>query len=224
MTVGFFLVQNGSVEALIGQMCAQALARSVRRVMPGVPVVQFTDETSDGVPDVDEVRRLPPEPLARLRMRHQASVTGEWLFVDSDVLVQRDVRPVFAEPFDIALTTRNWPHLRPSAGFTERMPFNTGVAFSRHAKFWRAAYDRVCNMPRDLQDWMGDQQAICDLVVTPKIKLRLLKGSRYNLPPALDGDAETNAELERKAHILHFKGVERKALLLDRIRREATCT
>ena len=225
MTVGFFLVDTGSVDGALGVVCAAALVRSVRASMPGVAVVQFTDEQTAAVAGVNEVRRLPAEPMARLRMRHHAQAKGEWLFVDSDVLIQRDVRKVFAGPFDVALTTRNWKHLTPAEGFARRMPFNVGVVFSRTPGFWRAVYDRVLHMPEELQHWMGDQQAICDLVASgPKFTIAYLKGSKYNLPPALVDDADgLNQRLQAKASILHFKGLERKTLLLARIRKEGLC-
>jgi len=220
--VGFFLVDNGSVDAACGAVCAGAMARSVKATMPGVPVVQLTDERTAAVAVVDEVLRLPDEPMARLRMRHQMSVDGEWLFVDTDIIFQKDVRKVFEEPFDVALTTRNWKHLRRAAGFAERMPFNVGVVFSRCPAFWKDVYKRLGKLSQESQQWMGDQQAICDLVGdAPKYQIAFLKGSRYNLPPAYEDDDEgVNQKMIRSASILHYKGVGRKAMLLERIRRE----
>jgi hypothetical protein len=226
VTVGFFLVDGGSVDGSIGAVCAEALTRSVRQSMPGVPVVQFTDETTQAVDGVDEARRLPSEPMARLRMRHHASVKGEWLFVDSDVIVQKDVRGVFEKPFDVAITTRNWEHLRRANGFTDRMPFNVGVVFSRCHKFWKDAYVALGKLSKESQEWMGDQQAICDLVAHSRYRFAFLKGSRYNFPPYVSekhGEVDPNAveesaRIERKAHIVHYKGIERKALMLQRIR------
>lgn len=221
MNVGFFLVGTNSVDSSIGVVCAEALVRSVRQSMPKVPVVQLTDESTPAVAGVDEVRRLPTEPLALLRMRHQASVDGDWLFVDTDVYIQRDVRKVFAAPFDIALTTRNWPHLKVAAGFTERMPFNIGVVFSRCPAFWRDIYTRVQAMTPEWQEWMGDQQAVCDLASEhPTYHVAFLKGSSYNLPPAMPGDEDAVSErMVAKASILHYKGASRKALMLEMIRR-----
>lgn len=225
MTVGFYLVDTHSLDSAMGVVCADALIRSVRASMPGVRVVQFTDHETAAVRGVDDVHRLAAEPMARLRMRHQAAVQGEWLFVDTDVLIQRDVRHVFDQPFDVALTTRNWPHLKPAVGFSGRMPFNVGVVFSRCPAFWAEVYRRLGQRAADEQEWMGDQQTICDLVAAaPTYAIAFLKGSRYNLPPAVENDRDgLSARMEAKASILHFKGAGRKALLLDRIRREAVC-
>lgn len=221
MNVGFFLVDTGSVDYACGVECAEGLIASVRASMPKVQVVHFTDEQTPMVEGADAVRRLPMEPMAMLRSRHQSQVSGEWLFVDSDVLIQRDVRDVFAQKFDIAVTTRDWPHLKAASGFTERMPFNIGVTFSRSPEFWASVCTRVGDMSDEWQHWMGDQQAVCDLLLDKASRYRVayLKGSRYNLPPSVDADPSSlSRRMERKASILHFKGLGRKSMMIDRLR------
>jgi len=224
VTIGFFLVDTGAVEVSYGVIGAGALIRSARRVMPSVEIVQMTDETTALVDGVDRVIRLPREPLALMRLRHQSLVDGEWLFVDTDVVFQRDVRKVFEGQFDIAVTTRNWTHVRNIESFASRMPYNTGVVFSRSQKFWRSAVAGVGKMSDTLQAWMGDQQAICDLITArrSKWKIAMLKGTRYNFPPSLKSSPEAD-EAQRGASILHFKGVERKTALLEWVRREGLC-
>lgn len=136
MTVGVFLVDTKTLDAECGYLCAKHMARSVREHMPGVEVVQFTDDLSRPIDGVDAALRLPRGPMAQLRMQHHANVSGDWLFVDTDVLVQQDVRDVFMKDFDIAIAERDWDHLKPANGFTERMPHNMGVVFSRSPAFW----------------------------------------------------------------------------------------
>lgn len=223
MTLGFLFVDTG-FESKTGRLFAQALIHSVRAAMPGMPVVQFTDEHTTPCVGVDDVRRLPREPMALMRFRHQASVSGAWLFLDTDVLVQRDVRKVFDKPFDIAVTTRNWPHLRPAEGFTQRMPFNAGVVFSRSQAFWAEAYDRLKRDVEQDKAFMGHQQVICDMVDSGRWVVAKLKGSRYNFPPYVDrmGNHKDHPSesMEANANIVHYKGLRRKSLLLERIRRD----
>lgn len=227
MTVGFLHVEPGEPD-LDGRARAEGMTRSVRRVMPCVPVVQFTDTATEAIAGVDDVRRMEPAPLALMRFRHQAAVTGEWLFLDTDVLVQRDVRHVFADQsFDVAITTRNWPHLRPAYGFAERMPFNAGVVFSRQPKFWRAAIRLLTSDASADAEFMGHQQVICQLAGSRQFTVRRLQGSRYNFPPYVagpkdGGDPALSAKMAKKAAIVHYKGATRKALMLDVIRAEAT--
>lgn len=218
MTVGFYLLDTRTLDSMAGYAGARALVRSVRAAMPDVPVVQFTDEASPAVEGVDGVRRKPREAMALLRMRHHAGVQGDWLFVDTDVLIQRDVRDVFRKPFDLAIPDRVWPHLRPSSGFTRRMPFNMGVVFSRCRAFWADVYWRLLQRPKAERRWMGDQEMFCEVLAEHRHKVRTLPGLTYNFPPALEGDDLTaSAALEPDAAIVHFKGPQRKPLMLTRI-------
>lgn len=216
MNVGFYLIDTRTLDSMCGYACARAMTRSVRKAMPGVPVVHFTDEESPAVDGVDDVRRLPPEPMARLRMRHHAQVEGDWLFVDTDVLIQQDVRPVFDDPFDIAVTTRDWGHVQLAERFADRMPYNMGVVFSRSSTFWRAVLERVARMEKSYQRWMGDQEAFNHLIRLKLCNVAKLSGTIYNFPPDLDPSPESLKQ-EREAAILHFKGPQRKPLMLRRI-------
>lgn len=223
MTVGFFYVDVGTDESKDVAVCAAALVRSVRQTMPGVEVVHLTDPDTTPITGVDAVRRVDPEPMALMRFRHQSRVDGDWLFVDSDVLFQRDVRTVFDRAFDVAVTTRNWPHLRAAVGFTDRMPFNTGVVFSRSRAFWHEAVARLKQLSPDAQAFMGHQEVICDMVAEGRYHVKTLKGSHYNCPPAMRStdDFIRGEAMVRKAAIVHYKGLGRKASMLKRIRREA---
>ena len=223
MTVGFFYMDTGSKESKDVAVCAAALVRSVRRTMPGVEVVHLTDPDTKPIEGIDSVRCVEPEPMAMMRFRHQSRVDGDWLFVDSDVLFQRDVRKVFDHPFDVAVTTRNWKHLRAAPGFTDRMPFNTGVVFSRSRAFWHEALARLGQLSPAAQAFMGHQTVICDMVAEGRYHVRALKGSHYNCPPAMRStdDFIRGAETVKKAAIVHYKGLGRKAAMLTRIQREA---
>lgn len=229
MTIGFFTVDRKDHASELNYLCARALLVSAKRVMPTTSVVQFTDVKSRAVKGVDAVRRKPSEPMALLRMRHHAGVSGEWLFVDTDVIFQHSVKRVFVDhDFQIGLTTRDWSHLKPAMGFTDRMPFNTGVVFSRCAHFWGDVYTRLRLLEPEKQEWMGDQEVIGDLVSedTCPYAIAHLKGSKYNFPPpvvSLEDERAKALTVEAEASIIHYKGPGRKALLLERIKGMKKC-
>jgi hypothetical protein len=200
-----------------GTRCARAMVASARSVMPRVRIVQFTDLQTKGIKGVDEVRRKPIEPMGLLRMRHCAGVPGEWLFVDTDIIFQRPVAHVFNKPFDVALTTRDWTHVKAAGGFSERMPFNTGVVFSRCPHFWGEAYARLRDMDADLQHFMGEQQVINDLASDGRYQIRKLRGSIYNYPPEVPGAVPTSQQMQAEASILHYKGRFRKSMMLQEV-------
>lgn len=221
MTIGFLHVDTPTATA-DGYDCARAMIVSAKRVMPRVPIVQFTDERTKAVKGVDAVRRKPSEPMGLLRMRHCAGVQGRWLFVDTDVIFQQCVRHVFkTKKFDIAITTRNWSHVRAANGFSQRMPYNTGIVFSRCPHFWAEVYTRLRDLEPDQQHFMGEQQVICDVAQEDRYRVARLRGSVYNFPPEVPSEKPTSKELEAAACILHFKGQDRKALMLKRYRKAA---
>jgi hypothetical protein len=213
MNVGIFLVDRGTVESVVNYWCAKALVRSIRETMPGVPVVQLTDHRSLGLSCVDEVKRIRWNEMALLRMQHHADVMGNWLFLDADVLIQQDVRPVFDEPFDIALCDRHWSHVKPAEGFSRRMPWNTGVVFSRCPSFWQEVVNRLEVMSKASRRWMGDQYIIGKVArQQTQYAIEFLDGAIFNFPPS----AHATAELEA-ASIVHYKGPTRKLAMLARI-------
>jgi len=224
--VGFLFIDGPDTT---GRVCADGLVRSLRRVMPDVPIVQFSDFETPAITAVTEVRRLPreSESMAVMRFRHQANVTGDWLFLDTDVLVQKDVRKVFRGTFHIAVTTRNWPHLVNVDSFAEKMPFNTGVIFSRSQAFWQEALHVLEASEIHDRDFMGHQQIICDLVASGRYVIERVKGSKFNCPPAVpevEGvDLHLSDRMVQAASIVHYKGAERKQMMLKRIERELSC-
>lgn len=220
MTIGFLHVDGATASSEFAYLGARALVQSIRQCMLGTRIVQFSDLTSRVVKGVDAVRRKPAEPMGLLRLRHCAGVEGAWIFVDTDMMFQKNVRPVFKSAFDVALTTRDWSHLKPASGFSERMPYNTGIVFSRNPHFWGECYTRLRDLDSDAQHFMGEQQVINQVAEeTHRYHVKKLPGSVYNYPPPLPGP--TPEEREAQAAVLHYKGADRKALLMQRIRGEA---
>lgn len=72
---------------------------SVRRYMD-CPIVHLADEKEEGLPGCEVVR----EPwdgtnVMEYRIRHLANLPeGEWLSLDTDMIVQHDLSQVFASP------------------------------------------------------------------------------------------------------------------------------
>jgi hypothetical protein len=215
VTIGVYHVATDSLESEQGYACGRLMIKSARKFMPDVPVVHFTDMDSPVIKGASEVRRKPSEPMALLRMRHHAGVRGDWLFVDTDVIFQHSVRVVLKSAYDIAVTTRNWPHVKDAEGFSSRMPYNMGVVFSRCPHFWAECYSRLRNEGDDVQEWMGDQEVFNDAIASGRYLIKRVSGATYNFPPPIPGDWTSPDKLAKHAHVLHYKGEKRKGLLLD---------
>lgn len=207
MQVGFFAVFRRDPRPYVQ---AEAMMRSVRANMPGVRIVQFTDETSPVVLGADEVRRLPGGPMLGIRLAHYAACEGEWLLVDTDILFRRDVRFIFDNEFDVALALRDWPHLaEESARLTaDGMPYNTGVVFSRSRAFWQHVEAKWLQLPEVERDWLSEQRVVAQVLRgLPAFNVLELSGW-YNYPP------QPGVEPPHEASILHYKG-GRKDIMLE---------
>lgn len=204
MTVGFYHAGPPSPHAAL-------MVASVRRHMADVSVVQMSPEGTARTPGVTAVAFQPPQPrIARAVLEAYASVAGNWLLLDTDVLVLRDVREIFRfADFDIAVAERAGTFKPGEEGskFMTQMPYNKGVVFSRSQAFWAAAVERIATMRPERQEWMGDQQAMCDVIASQQFRIFRLP-NRFNYPPATPVDGADKA-------ILHFKG-PRKAWMAGR--------
>jgi hypothetical protein len=84
VTLGFFTVFRRDPQHYV---CARLLVRSAQYFMPGLEIVQLTDEKSPVVPGVDAVRRLPHGRMLERRLEHYAGCDGEWMLFDTDTVV-----------------------------------------------------------------------------------------------------------------------------------------
>jgi hypothetical protein len=200
MRIGFFTVFRHDPQHYV---LGAALIRSVRAVMPEVPVIQLTDDTSPPVLGVDSVVRLPSGPMLERRIEHYAACEGDWLLVDTDVQVRQDVRSVFTDSFDVAVTDRFWSHL-PQSREDWVMPFNTGVVFSRSPAFWQRVLEEWKRA--EATDWMSEQRAVYQAVRSGLFRVKILPGMIYNYPP------KDPVDLCKDAALVHYKGPRKEWL------------
>lgn len=182
--------------------------QSVRHTLGAVEVVHFTDEQTFAIAGADTVIRRPTTAVALACVEHYAECQGDWLFVDTDVLIQRNVSHVFDEPFDIAVATREGTLKDSEVGtkFMDAMPFNKGAVFSRSPQFWRAVVDRCRQFAPKRQQWMGDQRAMCDVIASGVFAVKVLP-ARFNYPP------KSPREDWRQQAIVHLKGPRKQWVL-----------
>lgn len=203
MRVAFFHVSMP--RSPLGQRIAERMVRSVHEAMPEVPVLQFThlnNVLASRIEGVDAVQVVDDAPLCVSVLDAFAQCgDGDWLLLDTDVVVQSDVRHVFDQPFDIAVATREGT-LRPKetgSKMMTSMPFNKGAVFSRSPVFWKAARELLKTMKPAAQSWMGDQRAMNDVIATGSFDVHVLD-NHYNYPPfTADEDVSFRS-------IVHYKG------------------
>jgi len=166
-------------------------------------VVMLTDQVTPEVSGCSEVHRYAgnTEELMLFRMQAYATYNRPGMYVDTDVLIQRDPSPVMTLDFDIAVTERTGPVQSPDGrDITKQMPFNTGVIFCKHPAFFSAMRDSIARMDRDFRVWWGDQIALAVLV--PQLACVKLPTAFYNRTFSPKKPPEQFAS----AWVLHFKG------------------
>ena len=199
----------------------EVMVRSVRLAMPQARIVQFTDEATPAVAGVDEVIRRPvsDDELMIARLEHLANFEHrEAVFLDTDIIVRRDLAEVFSLPFDVALTRRygelvvaeDDPFRRhfPSGNLIDYMPYNAGVMFSRTQDFWVDCLKACEAMHANFRRWYGDQMALKAVVDREYYAVYELAEPLLNYAP------EHATDFPEDALILHFKG-GRKAWMKD---------
>src|SRR5262245_54673066 len=123
---------------------ARIMVNSVRRNMPGVRIIQQSDYETPMVRGVDEVARRPIHgPLMVSRVARLAELEGDVLCLDPDLVVDADLRHVFDQPFDIAITNRYRRVTIGSEDVSDTQPYLGGVMFSRNPQFWRDCAENV---------------------------------------------------------------------------------
>lgn len=144
------------------------------------------------------------------RMMHLSELAGEWITLDTDIIVLKDLREVFNKgyDFDVALTRRYGKILdQDGIDIVAYMPYNTGVMFSRNRQFWKDAYKALLKMPESAHKWWGDQLSVRLAVESNRYNVLELNCDEYNYSP--------NSEKENKdVYVLHFKG-KRKDWMLN---------
>lgn len=208
LTVGFLHVGRISKEA-------QIMVASVKSAMPAARIVQMTDANTKPVTGVDDVirKRYDGRFLMPYRLLHLKDFPpADAVFLDTDVIVQKDLSAIFAEDFDIALTRRYKP-VRDLTGYdlAAEMPYNTGVMFSRASgtSFWQKAYEHCLTLPEQDREWWGDQVSIKATADVTNLKLKEFPCDLYNYTPRKQDEDVSNK------YVVHYKGPHRKEWMLQ---------
>jgi hypothetical protein len=195
------------------------MVASVRRAMPSGRIVHLADQKTRPVDGADDVIRLPYDGvhLMTFRLLQFARLDPcEAIFLDTDVIVQRDLSPLFESDFDVALTRRENIGVDPQGvDVAAVMPYNTGVMLSRPSgwDFWHNALKYCETLPEEARRWWGDQFAIKAVAEIAPLRIEELPCDLYNYSPALDTE-----DVSRR-FVVHYKGM-RKPWMIRRAKLE----
>lgn len=186
----------------------ELMVKSVLKAMPGAEIIQMTDMVTPQIKGVSSVVRKPYDGyLMTFRMAHLAELKGEWITLDTDIIVKKDLRHVFNESFDVALTRREGPiYDKDGIDIVTYMPYNTGVMFSRNSMFWKLAYKSLLMMPEQAHKWWGDQLSVRLTAENGHFNVLELDCDTYNYSPETEQD-------KKDCFVLHYKGKRKEWML-----------
>lgn len=199
------------------------LFRSAALVHPDMRAVVLTDEATEfsGVsyPHKKIREKIDPEAMilsrtrAQLRYLKTSNFASPIVFLDSDMLVNCPLTPLFSQDFDVAVT---WRHIK-------KMPLNGGVLIVNNVRpnvvrnFFSRFLDLFETKYAHKAGWYGDQLAIAELigltshecavnqiVQVGDCRVLLLPCAEYNFSPDNTFKAIESALTDKV--ILHFKG------------------
>lgn len=181
---------------------AEIAVTSVRKTMPGVPILLMTNAETPSIGEDIRQERAGSGGLMTYRMDHLAALPdGEWLILDTDVIVQRDLRPLLpAGEWDVALTRRTVQFDVDGNNIAETMPYNTGVMVCRSARFWEQCAKVCWKLPSQLHRWYGDQYAVRIVADQGEFDVLELPVDPWNYSP------EYMAEDVASKFVVHYKG------------------
>lgn len=161
---------------------------------------------------------------AQLAFLEQRARRRPTVFLDSDVVVNREPAAVFGEAFDVGLTWRTgMPESRFNGGVIFAAPGHRAGAFLQRVL---ACYDAIAAEPRfggeAVRAWWGDQYALASTVghrefagrkteglVVDGTRTRFFPCDEYNV--TMERRVPYSAQEIRRKFFLHFKG-DRKGL------------
>lgn len=191
---------------------ARIMVASVRKMMPGVKVFMVTDKDTPAIEGI-EPARVSTDGYAEFIpwVCHACSLfDGEVLYLDSDVVVMRDLRPILNVPGDLIVPNRG-----PKIVDGHMQPFIFGCVAYRSAAIWEEIRDRVLKMAPKERAWYGSQIAVFEMWMEEqngrgKWQIVSIPRDTYNYTPK---DAQ---EVPDDKWVLHYKGRKRKAWMLER--------
>lgn len=168
------------------QMARISMA-SVRRHMPDVEIVHLSDHRTKTLEGADSVMAIEWKAGHSNRGDLHALVHGDVLFLDTDTLIARDLRPVFDGSFEVAVAKRPDAWAGPEK-------YNQGVVFSSDEHFWKDLAEHA----RARKQW--SEVTFMEVFDSGRYRTKVLP-EIYNYSPPAD------------VAVLHWKGIRHRDML-----------
>ena len=177
------------------------LAESIRKT--GHNPVFLTDNKTAGIEGCETHRfGFTGENVVWKRMLCYAEYNQEGIYLDSDMMVMKNLEPIMALDFDVCLTRQDRKVVDPNGVcISDIMNYNGGFAIVRNPNYWPHIVMKIQEMNDEAQHWWGDQLAMMALVDV--YKTLILPCSLYNFTPSKHEDMQKDMS---DKWMIHFKG------------------
>jgi hypothetical protein len=207
------------------QLAPFLLVQSIRTLTQGAFVIQCSDRQSIKISGVDAFCQFDGDLTEPMYMRmiswRDLRLSEPAIYLDADMLLVRelDSAPILAGD-DAGLCRRefdrDWrvnPHeLVPEYSgkrLDEVWPYVGCFTAASSYSFWAECADRYERLDAKFRRWWGDQEVLREIASANKFSIRELPESVYACLP------DRVASVTTKPRCLHFKGAERKDLMLE---------
>ena len=210
--------------------CADILVKSIKKNNSNCRIIQVSTEKDRNVIGVDEklIFDFKPNTFMMNRLESQIIVVkqyGPTVFLDSDMLVNKDLNEVFnlLEKKDLIITERinkfyinntffikehgisvKYPEFTNKA-INEVMPYNGGFIAASNISVLKKLLQIYSELPSKFHFWFGDQVALKKIYDAKEFKISVL-GSNYNY------DVKDIFNYDKNICVYHFKGRFKKLI------------
>jgi hypothetical protein len=189
---------------------AERMVLGVNQAMPGAKIFQLTDESTNAISGTEPIRLPRGKDFIEFSYRHLMSIEGDFIRIDYDVFVQKDLTEVFNDDFEVGLTIRT-PEDKATpwnSKLVQLYPHNLGVAFSKGKhSFWKEQYEAYRSISNP-DGWMDACTATEMAYKTTRCRVRDYPCFKYNYTPV------SQSEDVSDKYAVHYKGI-RKAWMVD---------
>lgn len=203
------------------------LVGSIRKHLPDADIVQCSDEDTRAIEGVTRVHRCSGDTGNLMSFRLSSfgalGLAEPAAYIDTDMLMVRAIDPgKVVGDGDVAVCERSFGRSDlinisfkgmdlseyTNKTFGEIYPYLACFTAVRDHAFWRSCWEELQALPEKFRYWYGDQEAIRNVAGSGAYRVR-------TAPERVYGCLPEHAERSGAPRLLHFKGPNRKAAMLD---------
>ena len=225
MQVAFFHVGHDLV-------CPTLLVRSIRKHHSDAMILQCSDFSAPQIEGTDAVHRIEGDVANLMTFRltcfSRLQIDAPTIFLDTDMLcLQKLDFSAILQDNDIAVchrqfSTKSFFNIAsesfPLPEYADKTlgqawPYIPCATVTRSSDLWNDCLQNLLQLHPKFHRWYGDQEAIRNVVTSKKYKMAILLESIYACLP------EVQPFYGNDVKLLHFKGPDRKSMIIDYAKR-----